>query len=133
MGLCCLLVETLALFLSLKGNNDRERFITFLQLPSFEKSFSDPGLAEAFWDGVRNGITHQAETRKWLIWRHTSEDRMAHERNELFILDRTRFVTAVRKEYASYLRRLRDPQETSLRANFVKRMTKVVKRVAELP
>lgn len=133
MGLCCLLVETLTLFLSLEGKTDKERFIRFLQLPSFKESFSDPDLAQAFWDGVRNGILHEAETRKWLIWRDRPEGQMVDKRNELFILNRTLFLAALRREYAGYLRVLRSQQEIALKTTFVKRMNQIVKRVAKLP
>jgi hypothetical protein len=133
MGLCCLLVETLTLFLSLEGKTDKERFIRFLQLPSFKKSFSDPDLAQAFWDGIRNGILHEAETRKWLIWRDRPEDQMVDKRNELFILNRTLFLAALRREYASYLKVLRSQQEIALKTTFVKRMNQIVKRITKLP
>jgi hypothetical protein len=130
LGLCCLLIETLALFRGLEGN-DKEKFIAFLQRPSFGKAFNGTGVAHAFWEGIRCGILHQAETRKWLIRRNS--DQMVSKYDELFIVDRTRFLTAVQNGYKSYLRDLRTQQDDQLLKTFVDRMEKVVERVTKLP
>lgn len=130
LGLCCLLIETLALFRGLKGK-DGERFVAFLRRPSFGNAFSDPAVAQAFWEGIRCGILHQAETRKWLIRRRGGQ--IAYKRDELFIVDRTRFLKAVQNEYKFYLRDLRKQQDDELMKTFVERMEKVVERVTKLP
>ena len=130
LGLCCLLIETLALFRGLRGK-DGERFTEFLQRPSFGKSFSDRQVAQAFWEGIRCGILHQAETRKWLIRRRGAQ--IAYKRGELFVVDRTRFLKAVQNEYKLYLRDLRKQHDHELMKTFVERMEKVVERVTKLP
>lgn len=147
MALCCLLIETLQTFREgnpeqrppdkcptpgkcvhkLSGTN--EAFAAFLQRPggAFVGVFRN-NLASKFVRGVRNGILHEAETRKWVIWRDNPDGRIVEEKNGIFVLDRTRFCNKLRKEYKSYIDDLHDPNKDELRQKFINGMDGVVEK-----
>ena len=87
LALCCLLAETLQKFrgkpakpIASAGQctfpddgkcikpTTTDQFREFLKRPAFRGAFDDPKVARCFVRGVRNGIFHEAETRRWLIW-----------------------------------------------------------------
>ena len=86
-----------------------EQFKAFLRRPAFGDTFKDEALAREFVSGVRNGILHEAETRKWLIWRDEPSGRMVEKEQDGFALNRTLFYRAVKDEFDSYLQELRRP------------------------
>jgi hypothetical protein len=147
MALCCLLIDTLQGFreaptpmIALAGPcrypgepcikpplGTAEQFKTFLRRPAFGDTFRDEACARAFVNGVRNGILHEAETRKWLIWRDEPPGQIAEQEQDGFVLNRTLFYHAVKEEFESYLKELRSTQNSALRQRFKKKMNDIVK------
>lgn len=147
MALCCLLIDTLQGFreraprpvtpagpcpfpsgLCIKPPpGTSEQFRVFLRRPAFGDTFKDDAVARAFVDGVRNGILHEAETRKWVIWRDEPAGQIVAKEQDGFALNRTLFYDAVKQEFESYLQELRDPSNEALRQRFEKKMTDIFK------
>lgn len=148
MALCCLLIETLQSFREVPEEplavaepcsypNGRcirpsssatttELFKKFLRLPSFQGAFDDK-IAKSFIRGIRNGILHEAETRKWVIWRSEPANRILEPRTGGYAVNRTEFYKALKSEFEKYLHELRRPANKDLRERFVKKMNDIVK------
>lgn len=145
MALCCLLVESLQAFQGrtpttrpagqctypdgscIKPSPDTTgHFIEFLRRPSFGGVFDEDKIAMSFVRGIRNGILHEAETRKWVIWREEPAHIVEQEQDG-YALNRTLFYEAVKKEFDEYLSSLRDPVNGKLRGRFKKKMNDICK------
>ncbi len=127
MAICCLLVETLQSFREKTGTAQaKEIFKSFLSLPAFEGAFCN-SVAELFYYGIRNGIVHEGETRRWVIWRDEPSDKIVVCEGDGYALNRTRFCAAVKIEFKSYLKELHDPKNEELRMRFRKKMNDVKK------
>ena len=130
MALCCLLIETLQSFREArKGQSSSEVFRKFLRLPAFRGEFGDYNIAKSFVRGIRDGILHEAETRRWVIWRYEPEDRIIEPQNRGYALNRTAFFKALEIEFENYLQQLRDPENDNLRKRFLKKMNDIVKEI----
>jgi hypothetical protein len=145
LALCCLLAETLQGFresapkklaTTEKCNfpdgpcvkpTTTDQFKEFLRRPAFRGAFDDQKIATSFVKGVRNGILHEAETRGWLIRRDEPRGHMLAAEGKRYALNRTEFFQAVKDEFNSYLKEVRNPASL-LRPLFVKRMTDIVKK-----
>jgi hypothetical protein len=147
LALCCLLIETVQGFREstpsephsagpctfpsgscIKPSTDtNQRFIKFLRRPAFGGVF-DGNIANSFVRGIRNGILHEAETRKWVIWRDEPMGVIAKPEDDGFALNRSLFYAAVKNEFESYLRELRDPTNDALRKRFKKKMSDLCRR-----
>ncbi|MBI2996894.1 MAG: hypothetical protein HYY46_00335 [Deltaproteobacteria bacterium] len=147
MALCCLLIETLQSFRESrrtpsqvtepcnypKGDCIRpqasttDAFKKFLQLPAFKGEFVNDNVAKRFVRGVRNGILHEAETRRWVIWREEPKGRIIEPEARGYAVNRTAFYKAVKTEFNNYLRELLDPGKTALRSRFLKKMNDIAK------
>jgi len=147
MALCCLLIDTLQGFREKPPHpvaptgpctfpsgscinpppGTTEQFKSFLRRPAFGDTFKDDALAAKFVSGIRNGIFHEAETRKWVIWRDEPVGKIVAPEGDGFALNRTLFYEAVKKEFESYLRELRDPSNQALRQRFKKKMDDICK------
>lgn len=121
MALCCLLVETLQGFRTGASPYTKELFIKFLRRPAFGAAFAEDKIAECFVNGIRHGILHEAETRKWVIWRE-APSQIAEPREDGYALNRTLFYDAVKQEFESYLKELSDPGSLELRQKFKEKM-----------
>ena len=104
-----------------------EQFGKFLQRPAFGGQF-DGKIAKKFVQGIRNGILHEAETRKWVIWRDEPAGNIVASEGNGFALNRSLFYAAVKKEFESYLQELRDPRNEDLREQFKKKMHSLCKK-----
>src|SRR5258708_6547179 len=124
MALCCLLVETLQGFRTGASPYTKELFIKFLRRPAFGAAFAEEKIAECFVTGIRHGILHEAETRKWVIWRGVPS-KIAEPREDGYVLNRTLFYQAVKQEFESYLKELRDPVNLELRKKFKEKMNHI--------
>ncbi len=125
MALCCLLIETLQSF----RLSSPQPFKKFLRLPSFQGAFDEDRIVDDFSKGIRNGILHDAETRKWVIWRSEPVNRILEPCSEgYYALNRTEFYRALKSEFEKYLQELRLPVRKDLRKRFVKKMNRIVKR-----
>jgi hypothetical protein len=148
VGLCCLLIEALQSFRSeaapaipVEGQctfpagacirpmptSTTDHFIAFLRTPSFAGAFDDDRVAKKFVGGIRNGILHEAETRKWRIWRDEPDGKIVDEVDDRFVLNRSAFYSALKAEFARYLEQLRDPTESDLRNRFLKKMDDIAR------
>jgi hypothetical protein len=148
MALCCLLVESIQDFREAAiqaeatsgpcpfpgggcikpSSGTNEMFRRFLNLPSFGGAFSDNQVAADFMRGVRNGILHEAETRKWLIWRSLPSEQIVQKlEGRRYRLNRTLFYGAVRSELERYLRNLKEADNNALRVRFMKKMDGICK------
>lgn len=148
MALACLLAETLQSFRSKTQNQPissgpcsypsgscikvpqtttAESFKAFLQRPSFGGAFANEKVASSFVNGVRNGILHEAETRRWMIWRDEPTDQMVAIEGRVYVLNRGLFCAALRKEFRAYLEELRDSASSELRTRFLKKMCDLAK------
>lgn len=150
MALCCLLVETLQSFRTASHpaatidttctfpdgpcirpeSGTTVAFIIFLQRPSFGNEFVDHAVAKSFVTGVRNGILHEAETRRWAIWRDEPKERMIAllpGSPHRYAVNRTAFYAAVKAEFLSYIDELRNASDEALRRRFVKKMNDIAK------
>jgi hypothetical protein len=141
MALCCLLIETLQGFREAPPSAENpagpctfpsgpcikppsgtnQQFIKFLSRPAFGEAFNGK-VARSFVSGIRNGIIHEAETRKWVIWREEPAGEIAAHKDDGYALNRSLFYAAVKKEFESYLRELRDPVNKELRLRFKEKM-----------
>jgi hypothetical protein len=141
MALCCLFIETLQGFREAPpvvampagscpfpqgqcieppaGTN--QQFVKFLRRPAFGEAFQG-GTAGKFNRGIRNGILHEAETRKWVIWREEPAGQIVAKEDDGCALNRALFYDALKKEFESYLQELRDPGNAALRQRFKEKM-----------
>jgi hypothetical protein len=146
MALCCLLIETLQSFRESRQSlsqatgpcnypkgecirpqaSTTDAFKNFLQLPAFKSEFNDK-VAKKFVRGVRNGILHEAETRRWVIWREEPKGRIIEPEAQGYAVNRTAFYEAVKTEFHNYLREVQDARNIPLRKRFVKKMDDIAK------
>jgi hypothetical protein len=128
MALCCLLIETVQRFRESSPDNTAQKFKKFLRRPAFNGTFVDDRIVECFVNGVRNGILHEAETRKWVIRRDEPKGTIASPEEDGFALNRTLFYGAVKTEFETYLTELSEPENQDLRAMFQTKMNDLCKR-----
>jgi len=126
MALDCLLIETLQQFR--KGvprteyNMGKEYFIEFLTKTSFKEYFSQD-MAGKFYDQVRNGILHQAETKSnTLIKIGDYPIACPTEDSNGLIINRNKFHERLIEELNQYLDELSNNENSLLRKNFRKKM-----------
>jgi hypothetical protein len=143
MALCCLLVETLQRFQEsfasarlpgpctypngpcIKPSPDTTgQFIRFLRRPAFHGAFAEDKIAKSFVHGIRSGILHEGETRKWVIWRE-EPSQIVERHEDGYALNRTMFYEAVKQEFETYLRDLHDPTNSKLRERFKEKMNDI--------
>jgi hypothetical protein len=148
MALCCLLAETLQSFrckqdmaqkpeepcsypkgpcIRVPQTTTVDAFKVFLRRPAFNGAFSDEHVATSFVNGVRNGILHEAETRRWVIWRSEPENQITAKEGEGYVLNRSAFYRALKQDFTEYLKELQDPKSVELRLRFRKKMNDMVK------
>ncbi len=148
MGLCCLLIDTLQSFREVAppntppagpckypqgpciqpgGPSTTDAFKKFLRLPAFVHEFDDETVAASFVRGVRNGIFHEAETRRWAIWRDEPVDQIVCPEGRGYAVNRTKFYVALKSEFDSYLLQLRTGTDPQLRQRFAKKMNDLVR------
>lgn len=145
LALCCLLAETLQSFREKpqetpasvmectfpNGKCIKPATISqvkdFLLRPAFRGEFSDDKIRSSFVKGIRNGIFHEAETRRWVIWRDEPQGRILASRGKGYALNRTEFYRALKDEFQTYITELQDPTNKCLRYRFVRKMTDIAK------
>jgi hypothetical protein len=145
MALSCLLLETLESFYRTPGDagaldppcgfpdgpcirpqGTTMALVKFLRRPAFKGAFGDLKVAADFANGIRNGIFHDAETRKWLIRRERPAGQIIGQEGERRIVNRTAFYKALKAEFEDYLRELQNKQNTELRKAFIRKMDQLV-------
>lgn len=144
LALCCLLAETLQGFRqkppkppAVSGPctyedgkcikpTTTDQFREFLRRPAFGGAFDDEKVARSFVNGVRNGIFHEAETRKWLVQCDKPQGQILAPKGDRYVLNRIKFYEALKAEFEGYLAELREGGDAALRSRFAKKMTDVV-------
>lgn len=145
LALCCLLAETMQGFRrkppkppAISGpctyHEDgkcikpatTDQFREFLRRPAFRGAFDDDKVARSFVNGVRNGIFHEAETRKWLVQRDKPQGQILAPKGDRYVLNRIEFYEALKAEFEGYLTELREGKDAALRSRFARKMTDVV-------
>lgn len=148
MGLCCLLAETLQSFrckqemaqtvaepcsyptgpcVRVPQTTTVDAFKAFLRRPAFQGAFAEEQIASSFVNGVRNGILHEAETRKWIIWRSEPENHIVAKEGKGYVLNRGAFYRALKQDFAEYVAELQDPASVEQRLRFRKKMNDIVR------
>lgn len=124
LGLCCPVIETMASFRRTeRGATGKELFTSFLR-----RVFQfDDTTAAAFYSGIRNGILHDAETRKWVIRAATPRGRIVIRDGGRYYLNRSEFYRTLAKEFRDYIEEVRDPANVDLRTRFRKKMNDLVR------
>ena len=102
-----------------------EQFKSFLRRPAFGGAFKDGKVAGEFVSGIRNGVLHDAETRRWLIRRDRPAGKIVESEEGGLVLNRTLFYGAVRKQFDMYLQDLHDPVNQGLRTRFRNKMNEL--------
>jgi hypothetical protein len=144
IALCCSLIETLQRFREaspslansqgpctfpqgpciMPSTGTNQQFVKFLHRPAFGGAFNGKVAKDFAW-GIRNGILHDAETRKWVIWREEPVGEIVAQQEDGYALNRSLFYAALKNEFESYLRELRDPANEGLRQRFKEKMGKL--------
>lgn len=133
MAIDCLLIETLAAFregLTTTRDCSKRVFLDFLHTrPLFGDHFRGK-LAEDFYDDFRNGVLHQAETkRNSKIW---SVGELVQQRDNGLIVNRTKLHDLIKDEISSYCQELLNADNAPLRANFRNKMDFICRSSTEL-
>jgi hypothetical protein len=136
MSLICLLIETLAQFYEGIPSSQRtsnKGYKDFLSERSFhlKKFFSDDKHSNKFYDTVRCGLLHNAETRKSTLIRHkkyNDPDLPFEDIDDGLIVYWSPFYNLLEQEFDSYIGKLKEPQDDNdktLRKNFRKKMNHI--------
>lgn len=111
------------------AESSTDTFGKFLRLPAFRHEFDDNQIVKRFVRGIRDGILHEAETRRWVIWRDEPEGRILEHRGGGYAVNRTEFYKALKVEFEGCLQELRDPQNQKRRQRFLKKMDDIVREI----
>ena len=85
-------------------------------------------VANDFVDDVRNGILHQAQSRRFAIWRDEPPGRILTDLGgRRYALNRTEFYQALKTEFSLYLEELRDSSDPAVRSRFIEEMDRIAK------
>lgn len=127
VALCCLVIETLQGFREGTSRQTEQQFMKFLKRSGFGGAFADDKIAKCFVTGIRNGIFHEAETRKWVIRRNRPAGKIVATEQDGYVLNRCPFYEAVTREFEAYLQELREPSNSDLRKRFRQQMNEICK------
>ena len=126
MALDCLLIETYQQFL--KGEKEskqgsKEYFKQFFNSTSFKEDFKE-GMAVKFYDHVRCGIFHQAETKCNTKIRITDNLPIVKytKNKDGLIINRKKFHKKLISIIESYIEDLKNPSKENLRKYFRRKM-----------
>lgn len=124
MALNCLLIETLYQFKEGKDKtpscHNKEAYSDFL-MQEFPLVFNTKNIAESFYTDIRCGILHSAQTQNGSRLSDREDIVVSFEGNVLVVS--VKGVSSLLKIYFEhYLQKLSDPNEVTLRKNFIKKM-----------
>lgn len=125
MALCCLLIETLHQFYYgldvtvFRGH--KEAFVQFLTRSTYLGRHFTRRTAAFFYSDIRNGILHQAQTKRNTQLAFDQLDMVIEIENGIR-LDVIKFKDELINEYQLYLERLRQSTNIELRESFIKKM-----------
>ena len=123
LALDCLIIETLRQFYdgTDESKNVGNSFINFLTNSEFFKTCFSKATAQIFYRHFRNGLLHQAQTKKKSLIR-IGQKSMVVKVNDGLIVDRKLFHSGIEDEINQYQHRLHDSENKDLRENFIKKM-----------
>src|SRR5438067_3408767 len=124
LAIDCLLVETLEAFIEGLEDTDgqsKKVFRRFLRTrKQFAAEFTSDDIANRFYEQFRCGILHQAETGgDSKVW---SVGPLLRVEGNAITVNRNKFHDCLKTEFQTYLSELRDPQNSTLRGNLLKKM-----------
>lgn len=127
MAVCCLLIDTMYQFMhgSNETNNNAKKYIGFLR-NNMSDLFATKKAAELFYQHIRCGILHSAQTKDGSIL--TTEGAKAIEilpSGERIKVNVILFTERLEQEIEKYINLLSN-DEASYRENFVKKMNYIV-------
>jgi len=129
MAIACLLIETLYCFrrgiLDNKGNG-KPTFVEYLSTSPNLSPYFGKGQAAIFYDHIRNGILHQAETK--YDSRIRSVGPVARVLPNGLAVNRTILFDLLKKDVAHYIFELSDPANEQLRQLFRDKMDFISKK-----
>ena len=114
LALDCLLIETLVAFQA--GHRTRDTETAYVSLLTGSKHFFlDEDTARSFYENVRNGILHDAETRrKWIIRKREPRNKIVEKDSQgNFMLNRTMFHNALKAELDDWVSRMKMGDQTA--------------------
>lgn len=123
-----LLIETLACFYAGYIESPRRQneavYVGFLTNPALEiASHFDHNSAALFYNEIRCGILHQSETKNNSLIKAWGP--AVRVQNGSIVINRTAFHTLVKKEFESYIKKIRTSSNVDLRGKFVTKMTHI--------
>ena len=125
VALDCLLIETLIGFMTGKPSEGPDSLLMG-ELTKGDLHFTPPEEAEGFREGVRNGIIHDAETRKgWIIRPGDPSGPILAKNGKNTSLNRTAFHQTLTQELGDWLTKLRQG-DAELRKNMKNRMDQII-------
>lgn len=128
MAIDCLLIETLQAFRYGELPSEYDPTKTSLIIKFLIKSprFNwEDWKARRFCQDFRNGILHQAETKKDSLIRSDGPLVTGDINDNGLIINRTKFHEQVKGAFSDYINELREESRTELRSNFRKKMDEV--------
>lgn len=130
-AIICLLIETLAQFE--KGINDstgcsKQIYKNFLT--SHFSQYFDETDALKFYDKIRCGILHQAQTKNGSRLSPKKNSNIVKSTNGIFIVYINSLFDELEKYFIEYKGQLANPLETQLRENFIRKMDYICKRTS---
>lgn len=147
MALNCLLIETLQQFYMGSDETPRpnkEAFVSFLMSsPYFNDSHKNyqkrhkkelgngfnRDYAEKFYENVRCGLLHQAQTKKNAVLSYYTPHMVDSETYDGWVLyDVKKITESLEKEFNRYIERLKDPIQKEVRDNFCKKWRIVIEK-----
>lgn len=118
------MLETVYGFKQGRATKDtKAAYMAMLTTPEFG---FDRRLAEAFYENIRNGIVHDTETRrKWVVRLVPQEHIVEQDANDNYVLNRTMFHNALKKNLDNWLRSMREGDE-GVRKKMKDRMQQII-------
>ena len=124
VALDCLLIETLVGFMTGEPSRGPDSLLTGT-LGNVGLQFTEE-QARKFRESVRNGIIHDAETRRgWIIRPGEPDGNILTTQGRSIALNRTAFHSALTRELDAWLAKLRLSDKT-LRKNMMRRMAQII-------
>lgn len=141
MALSCLVIDALQAFREGRDSENPAIFDCLRKQPATAKSFKDflagsrhfrsdftRTIAGRFSQDVRNALLHNAETRKgWLIAGTNPKNKIVRKIGKGYVLNRTKFASALEEEFKDYVASLRKPSSPDIRQNFLIRMRSIAR------
>ena len=130
MALNCLLIETLYQFKEGKdktpSRQNKEVYSNFL-MQEFPREFNTKNIADSFYTNIRCGILHSAQTKNESRL-SDREDVVVTFEGDTLVVSVTGVSSLLKTYFEQYLQKLVDPNEVTLRNNFINKMKFVCRR-----